>query len=133
MIWKTDWTSEDNYARAGAADLARLLDNYERLKQLINAEYGLIVEFTAPTLNGFATMPFSGLLNSVEDCLQALHVWVVEWTEKTGQWQTGQSGPSFEDINRWERNGWAIEDAARRIREAWYYMGEEIYMGEVTS
>jgi|GEM_PF-4963779 len=128
MIWKLGWTPSDSYS--SAADYARLLSNYNALKALLNSEYGFNIQFTTPTTSGYATMPFGDVLNSTEAAMNALHVWMHEWIDKAVTWQAVGTMPTAEDINRWERNGWAIEQAAARIRAAWFY-ANEIASGEV--
>ena len=132
MIWKFDWAPGDNYAHAGVTDYARLLSNYNELKALLNAEYGFNIAFTTPTTSGYATVPFGDVLNSTEAAMNALHVWMHEWIDKAVTWQAVGTMPTAEDINRWEKNGWAIEQAAARIKAAWFHLGE-IYSGEVTT
>jgi len=124
MVWKTDWGPGDNYARAGVTDLARLWSNYAAIRDLLNSDFGFSVLFTAPTFDGYKTVPLAAMLNATEAALNAIHVWPVTWTPSTTVWQAGGPAPGYDDINRWECNGQAMDDQADRTRDARIYCGE---------
>jgi len=130
MIWKTDWQPANDYAATGTTEFARLLSNYNELKNTLNAEFGYAINFTTPATDGFRTFPFADVLNATENALNTLHVWTHEWINKVVTWQAGDVMPTSDDINRWEQNGQAIEAAMPRVTAAWFFMGE-LYMGEV--
>ena len=106
LDWKTDWIASDNYARNGVADVARLTDNYMNLAARIKTKYGLDVGLETVTLIGHATVPFADFLNTIEYNLGRLY-WPPQLPKPPAKvtWQSGGAAPTFEDVNRWERNG----------------------------
>ena len=130
LEWKTNWQSSDNYARNGAADAARLIHNYEYLRNLLNSEYGYAIAFVLPELEGYDLYPFDDVLNAIEGALAALRAWAVDWLPAPGPWQPAGAAPSYQDINRWEKNGALIEQAAQLAAQRRIY-SNEVYSGEV--
>jgi hypothetical protein len=110
LIWKTDWTEQDNYARRGIEDMSRLINNYLALAARILAGYGVDVKLEAIALNGYSTIPFADFLNKIERNMARLYFQPL-FTEapKTVVWQPGERGPDCGDINRWETSGLAVD------------------------
>lgn len=129
LIWKTDWQPGDNYAAQGDTHVTRLFFNYEYLRELLNHDFGFAISFTLPTLSGYATYPFDGFLNNIEDALKQLHVWGVPWLEGNKTWQPAEPAPTYMDINRWEQNAASIEQAATNAGKVRFYCND-LYTGE---
>ena len=123
MDWKTDWNERDNYARAGVTDWTRLWSNYTTLRDLLNAEFGFDLVFTAPAFDGYKTVPLANMLNATETALETLHVWPVELIPTSTAWEAGGPAPDHTDINRWEQNGQAIDEQAPKVRAAFRHSG----------
>lgn len=130
MIWKTDWTANNNHARNGSKDIDRLIGNYATLRtQLI--EYGHIVPAKEIITNGYYTYAFADLLNAVEYNLAGLDALKLpDWIDKDVTWMPAAAGLTFEDINRWEQNGLMLEDAITHMTAAFLLCGDpDAYCG----
>ena len=130
MIWKTDWTGNDNHAGNGDADVFRLFNNYNMLKSLLT-QFGYSLDFALPGTDGFSTLPFADFLNAIEGALIQLHVFPnIPWIGTEKIWVPIDAAPTYQDVNRWEQNGKAVDDEAELRTRAIYFSGE-IYSGEV--
>jgi len=130
MIWKTDWTENDKHARNGDADVSRLFNNYNMLKALL-VQFGFPLDFALPDTDGFKTLSFSDFLNAIEGALSQMHVFPnIPWVGAEKSWVPVEAAPTYQDVNRWEQNGKAVDDEAELRTRAIYFSGE-IYSGEV--
>jgi hypothetical protein len=127
MTWKTDWTQNEFYSYAQAQ---RLMGNYAALRDELNETHGFDVDFTPPTFDDYGADSDYTVLNAIEACLEALHVWdAPEWIDAPPPWTAAQPMPSCDDINRWERNGKIIERLSMQIVSARIYAGD-IFAGD---
>ena len=114
LTWKTDWNEADNYARNGAEDVSRLIDNYQALAARILAKHGVNVGLEAIALNGYATIPFADFLNKIERNMARLYFKpLFPEAPRTVAWQPGGQAPDHNDINRWETGGLAVDMAVK--------------------
>ena len=113
MEWKTDWTPADNHGRNQWADMRRVLNNLQQMAAQISQFYR--PGFSIPTVATNGYDPFVSVLNGLEENLNALHLWPVPWESKVVTWQPVTPYPTFADVNRWERNGQALDQAIEYI------------------
>lgn len=110
MEWKTNWGPQDNY---DIGNFERLLNNLIELQQTINSDYGEPMDLTVIELDGYATIPFADMLNTIEENLKKLQNYgnstVGEFT-----WYPALHAPDHMDINRWETSGQLVESALAR-------------------
>lgn len=110
LIWKTDWTAADNYARSGSVDIDRLIGNYDILATNYQRVFGIDVDLETLQTNGYRTLPFADFLNTVERNLQRLYAFpITDWIKKDVHWQPTAKSPDYTDINRWEFNGRLVD------------------------
>lgn len=132
MIWKTDWKAQDEYSRQGVNDLMRLQKNYAALATRYQKYFAHEAEHAPVMTDGRRTYAFADLLNTVEQNLARLMAYWQNhpWEGKPAEWVPAGPGPTFEDINRWERNGQAVERALEANRTLLVYPGSGATPGE---
>jgi len=129
LIWKTNWQPLDNYGYVpgeAAPPISRLSENYQRIYEWLGKYGGGALPGYVPLgIIGATTIPFAELINQVEKDLDALKAVDVPGWLPGREWNGMDPAPTYQDINRWERNGKAIVEVLGMIPPGWRYCGTE--------